>query len=254
VSDDQTRRAWLLRLGEMTVLAGVAGLVPEFATVVTASQAQAAVVLPPGVYDPDPSHLSHLLSGDPTPMIPVGTPTDYVLPRRGPLAPAFLSSVELPVAARLVEIILGGLDPAVRDQVVEWIDRYLQAAAGVRRAARRLDPLHRAVAVAYHSEAYVKRLEDDDPQAVARTGLRELEDRARERGGSSFLAAAPDIQIDLVRAIANAAPGSPARRGYDLLRREAIRGYYTTQAGLRELDYKGNAYYGACPGCNGGTG
>jgi len=33
------------------------------------------------------------------------------------------------------------------------------------------------------------------------------------------------------------------------LRREAIRGYFRSQAGLIELDYKGNAVYGACPGC-----
>ena len=38
--------------------------------------------------------------------------------------------------------------------------------------------------------------------------------------------------------------------GYEVLRHETIRGYYTTRAGLRDLNYQGNAFYGACPGCN----
>jgi hypothetical protein len=46
---------------------------------------------------------------------------------------------------------------------------------------------------------------------------------------------------------------SALRRFYDLVHREAIRGYYTTRVGLRELDYKGNAYYAECPGCEKNT-
>lgn len=42
---------------------------------------------------------------------------------------------------------------------------------------------------------------------------------------------------------------SDLRKLYDLARTEAIRGYYTTAEGLKELDYRGNAYYGDSPGC-----
>jgi hypothetical protein len=44
-------------------------------------------------------------------------------------------------------------------------------------------------------------------------------------------------------------PESPLGRCYLFLRREAIRGYFSSRAGLMELDYKGNAVYGTCPGC-----
>ena len=47
-------------------------------------------------------------------------------------------------------------------------------------------------------------------------------------------------------------PDSPLGRCYLFVRREAVRGYFTSQAGLKELDYKGNAFYGACPGCESG--
>ena len=36
---------------------------------------------------------------------------------------------------------------------------------------------------------------------------------------------------------------------FETLRNEAIRGYFTSAAGLKELDYKGNAYNPECPGC-----
>ena len=39
------------------------------------------------------------------------------------------------------------------------------------------------------------------------------------------------------------------RKFFEIARTEAVRGYYTTAAGLEELDYKGNAYYADSPGC-----
>jgi hypothetical protein len=76
-----------------------------------------------------------------------------------------------------------------------------------------------------------------------------LEQQSRERFGREFLELAGTAQTDLVREISPMPPESPLGRCYLFLRREAIRGYYTSQAGLIELDYKGNAFYGACPGC-----
>jgi hypothetical protein len=39
------------------------------------------------------------------------------------------------------------------------------------------------------------------------------------------------------------------RKFFEITRAQAVRGYYTSAAGLEELDYKGNAYYGDSPGC-----
>jgi hypothetical protein len=82
-----------------------------------------------------------------------------------------------------------------------------------------------------------------------RTGLELLEQQSRERYGREFLGLAETEQTDLVREVSRTPPESPLGRCYLFLRREAIRGYFTSQAGLMELDYKGNAFYGACPGC-----
>jgi hypothetical protein len=57
---DLTRRAWLLRLGELTALAGVAGLAPDLAGAMTLTvQEAAAAGLPPGLYEPSGEHLTH---------------------------------------------------------------------------------------------------------------------------------------------------------------------------------------------------
>ena len=60
-----------------------------------------------------------------------------------------------------------------------------------------------------------------------------------------------DEQAELLVTTSKADPGTAERKFYELARTEAIRGYYTTAAGLNELDYRGNAYYGDCPGCEG---
>ena len=60
--DDLTRRAWLLRLGELTALAGVAGLAPDLAGAMTRT-VQEADGLPPGLYEPSAEHLTVPASG-----------------------------------------------------------------------------------------------------------------------------------------------------------------------------------------------
>ena len=248
--EEPTRREWLLRLGEVTALAGVAGLVPELATTLTAAQEQAAAALPPGLYDPSTDHLTHVLGAQGAPMIPLGTETDYVRPRQEPFRPQWFSHDELPMARRIVEILLGTVDASVRDETVEWIDRRLASAAGARQAARRVEPLHRAVAVAYHGEARVVEEESAEPETQVRAALRQLDVQARARFNRAFVQARSSDQADLVREMSQAPADSVLGRGYAVLRRETVRGYYTTRAGLQDLNFKGNAYYGTCPGCN----
>ena len=249
IRNELTRREWLLRLGEITALAGVAGLVPELASTLAAEQEQAAAALPPGLYTPSPSHLIQALSAQGAHAIPPGSETDYVQPRQGPYRPQFFSPGEFRVVSRMAEIMLGKVDAGALPEAAEWVDLRLHSAAGVREAARRLDPLHRALAAAYYGEASVVELETDDVQAVARAGLAALEEQARQRIGRPFAELAASEQVELVRRISQQPQETPLRRFYDLLRRETIRGYYTSRQGLKELDYKGNAYYSQCPGC-----
>lgn len=244
-----TRREWLLRLGEITALAGVAGLVPEVATTLAAAEEQAAAALPPGLYEPSPKHLIHTLAAHDAPAIPPGSQTEYVQRPPGPFRPQFFSAEEFRVVSRLAEIQLGGVDAGVLAEATEWLDRRFYSAAGIREAARRLDRLHRALAVAYFGEGHVVELENDDPQSVARTGLAALEQHSRARFTRPFLQLSPSQQTDVVREMSQASRETPLRRFYDLLRREVIRGYYTSPRGLKELGYTGNAFYSECPGC-----
>lgn len=246
--DGLTRREWLLRLGEFTALAGVAGLAPQMATALGLAEQQATLALPPGLYEPSSKHLIHVLSSRGLPAIPPGSETDYVQPRQGRYQPQFFSPEEFRVVSRVLEILLGQVDAAALAETAEWVDLRFQSAARVREAARRLDPLHRALAVAYYGEAQVVELENSNPQAVARAGLAELQERAQKLG-HPFLELSASEQADVVREMSQEPEEAPLRRFYDLLRREAIHGYYTSQAGLRELDYKGNAYHVQCPGC-----
>jgi hypothetical protein len=235
--DDLTRRAWLLRLGEITTLAGVAGLVPDLATAMTVVPQEAAAGLPPGLYEPSMEHLTHALATRDAPATPRG-------------APLFFSRHELDVVTRLVGILLGNVDPEALSDAIAWLDLRLESDAGIRKAARSLDPLHRALAVAYYGKARVSELEAVDWQGIVRTGLNLLDQRSRERFGREFLELTGTAPIDLVSEAGRMPPESPLGRCYAFLRREAIRGYFTSRAGLKEIDYKGNAFYGVCPGCD----
>jgi hypothetical protein len=248
--EDLTRRAWLLRLGELTVLAGVAGLAPDLASAMTPTVQEAAAGLPPGLYEPSTQHLVHVLGARDAPIVPRGAETDFAAPRRSPFQPLFFSRHELEVVTPLVAILLGSVDPGALSEAIAWLDLRLQSDSGIRHAARTLEPLHRALAVAHYGEARVVELESVDAQAIVRSGLKLLDEQSRERFDQDFLGLAATAQTDLVRDISRTPPDSPLGRCYSFLRREAIRGYFTSQAGLRELDYKGNTMYGVCPGCD----
>jgi len=252
-ADELSRRQWLLRLGEMVVLAGVSGLVPESAVALLragqdASRASAA--LPPGLYDASTEHLVHALSsGGKKWSPPLGTETDYVQPNSLPFRPQFFSVEEFRVVTRFIEILLGNADATALSQATQWFDHWLYSAAGVRAAAQHLDQLHRLLAVAVNGEKSVRDLETADPQSVARAGLAALHDLSLQAHGQEFLQLTASQQIDLLTSSGSDQPGSPLRKFFEITRVQAIRGYYTSAAGLEELDYKGNAYYGDGPGC-----
>jgi hypothetical protein len=43
--------------------------------------------------------------------------------------------------------------------------------------------------------------------------------------------------------------GNAGTKFFAYFKPEVIRGYYTSQAGLHELDFKGNSFYARSPGC-----
>jgi hypothetical protein len=247
--EDLTRRAWLLRLGELTVLAGVAGLAPDLADAMRLTVQETAPGLPPGLYEPSAEHLVHVLGARDAPLVPPGAETDFAVPWQSPFQPSFFSHHELDVVTRLVEVLLGSVDARALSEAIAWLDLRLQSDSGIRHAARALEPSHRALAVAHYGEARVVEMETVDSQAIVRTGLKLLDQQSREHFGQEFLVLAATAQTDLVREISRTPADAPLGRFYLFVRREAIRGYFTSRAGLTELDYKGNAMYGVCPGC-----
>lgn len=252
-ADDLSRRQWLLRLGEMVVLAGVSGLVPESAAALLGAgqdASRAAAALPPGLYDASPEHLVHALSsGGKKWSPPPGSETDYVQPNSLPFQPQFFSVEEFRVVTRFVEILLGNADATALSQATQWFDQWLYSAAGVRAAAQHLDQLHRLLAVAVNGEESVRDLETADPQSVARAGLAALHALSLQAHGQEFLQLTASQQIDLLTSSVTEQPGNPLQKFFEITRAQAVRGYYTSAAGLEELDYKGNAYYGNGPGC-----
>jgi Gluconate 2-dehydrogenase subunit 3 len=247
--DDLTRRQWILRLGEFVALAGVSGVVPEFAASL-AGQQPASTALPPGLYVPSQDHLVHALSsGRANWTPPPGSETDYASLGSVSYQPQFFSAEEFPVATRLLEILLGKVDPSALSQAAQWFDLYLHSASGVRTAAQNLDPMHRVLAAEFFGEDAVRALETEDPQIVAHSGLHALQQLSTQTFGRDFVQLTDEQQVELITTAGTSKSESDLRKLYDLARTEAIRGYYTTAEGLKELDYRGNAYYGESPGC-----
>lgn len=241
-------------LGQLTVLTGFSGIVPDFATALDSSGVQPTTALPPGLYYPSEEHLSHAL-GDLGSMhtVPPDSETEYVKPPSGVFRPQFFSDEEFEIVTRVTEILLGKVDAGALAQSAQWIDLYLHSASGVREAAVKLDPLQRALAVAYYGEPAVRGLEISDPQTVVRSGIAALQELSKQQYGQGFLGIDDSQQNKLVSTMSAAQPDSPLRGLFETTRTEAARGYYTTAEGLKELDYKGNWYYAVCPGCERGA-
>jgi gluconate 2-dehydrogenase subunit 3-like protein len=250
VGNEVTRRQWLLILGELATVAGFSGVVPELTAALSVAEEQETTGLPPGLYHASQEHLSHALGGlGSMHNIPTGSETEYVQPNSLPFYPQFFSDEEFNVVTRLVEILLGKVDAAALSQAARWVDLYLDSAAGVRAAARTLDALHRTLAVAYYGETAVRELETADPQEVVRFGLKALQQHSIDQYGRGFMTLGEEQQANLIATVRTATPDSALRKLLGLMRAEALRGYFTTADGLKELDYKGNWYYASCPGC-----
>ena len=237
--DAITRRQWLLRLGEMVVLTGVSGLVPKFAPAQLSDEQEPLGALPPGLYAPSADHLIHALrSSGNLYTAPPGSETEYAQPFFGPFRPQFFSQDEFRVITRFVEIVLGRVNPEALSQTTQWLDLWLHSAASVQNAAQHLDPLHRALAVAYYGEQPVRELETSNPQTVAHEGLSALHALSAENHNLGFLELTEAQQVDLVKAAGAASQNGALRKFFDVMRSQAIRGYYTSAEGLKEPETK----------------
>lgn len=267
-----TRRDWLMKLGNAAILMGFSGTIESELKAGGPIPGQAespAEELPPGLYLPSSEHLSHaLMNSEPYHPIPPGSETDYVRPREGKFQPQFFSQEDFAAIKRIVQLMLGegahsseisGGGSESREEisevVAEWIDLRISTAPAVRQAAARLAPDHRVLAVAYHGEPAVRRLETADPQKICQEGLAWLEEESQHAAGGHFLGLSEGQQVDLLKAASDERPDKTGEnagsRFFDLIKAEVIHGFYTSRAGLNELDYKGNSYYATSPGCEG---
>jgi hypothetical protein len=250
---DQTRRDWIVTISQAAVgleLSGRAG-----AAVPSADQ------LPPGLYTPSRDHLSHALmsTGRFHPVVP-DCPTDYIRPRSEPFKPLFFSASEFVSILRLTGLMLGEAPrndenggQNITREIAEWIDLRVWSAGGVREAALRMHPPYRGLAVAYYGSARVKQLESSNPENTCREGLAWVSAAAKAKYSKDFLDLEIEQQVAFLRTIsderADKQAQNPGTRLFAFLKSEIIRGFYTSQAGLKELDFKGNAFYAQSPGC-----
>jgi hypothetical protein len=81
-----------------------------------------------------------------------------------------------------------------------------------------------------------------------------LHQLCEEKYHSDFPSLTPTQREEVMRGISAIPSNSELKNFYELVRNQAIRGYFTSAEGLKELDYKGNAYYPYCPGCESAKG
>jgi hypothetical protein len=191
--------------------------------------------LPPGLYLPSTQHLGHALAQTEQPPI-------------APHKPQFFSPSEYAVIRRIAGLILGEeAHSAASEVLAAWIDLRVSHSAAVRAAALHLDPLHHALAIGYYGADEVHETESSDHQKICREGLAWL----AEKG--DFLSLTTNRQIALLDSISDERADkhieNAGTRFFAFLKSEVIKGFYTSRAGLKELDFKGNGFYASSPGC-----
>jgi hypothetical protein len=251
---DQTRRSWMVTISQAAVGLGLSGS--------TQAHTQDPQQLPPGLYLPSSDHLSHaLMSTEQFHAVPPGCPTDYIRPRTRPFSALFFSASEFAVIRRLIGLLLGEVSTgdengheSIAQDVAEWIDLRVWSADGVRAAALSIHPLYRDLAVAYYGAAQVRQVEVLDPADTCRQGLAWMNAIAQAQHSKEFLALETEQQVAVLDTVSDERADKQLRnsgtRFFDFLKTETIKGFYTSEGGLKELDFKGNAFYARSPGCD----
>jgi hypothetical protein len=214
---DLSRRSWFLRLGGAAMLHEIGparGVAAE------------GRPLPPGLYEPSLQHLAHSLNAASRPVTIES-------------APRYFGAGDFSIIQTLAARILGEeVSHPVIAEIAGWLDLIAGRAAETRAAALALPAAHRRLAVDYYGEEAVRELESEDPQAVCRDGLAALKQ-------NGFAAMDPEAQIAHLAELERAKD-----RFLIWMKSRTLDGFYTSQQGLQELDYKGNAFYAESPGCD----
>jgi hypothetical protein len=94
---------------------------------------------------------------------------------------------------------------------------------------------------------------DLELQQDFRTGLAWLNTHSRKTQGNAFLRINPDQQTALLEPLAYKkkfrAGEERGREFFDLVREYTVMGFYTSEIGLKELDFPGLKFYGESPSC-----
>jgi gluconate 2-dehydrogenase gamma chain len=94
---------------------------------------------------------------------------------------------------------------------------------------------------------------DPDLQRGFREGLGWLNRHSVKTQGKRFLTLSPPQQIGLLEPLAYKAKHRPGeeqgREFFQLLREYTVMGFYTSEVGLKELDFPGLKFYAASPSC-----
>jgi hypothetical protein len=85
------------------------------------------------------------------------------------------------------------------------------------------------------------------------TGLTWLNAHSSRRNGKAFLALAADRQVALLEPLAYKAKHRPGeergREFFEMVREYTVMGFYTSEIGLKELDFPGLRFYAESPAC-----
>ncbi len=94
---------------------------------------------------------------------------------------------------------------------------------------------------------------DSELQPKFRAGLAWLDTRSQKTSGAPFLQLSPHQQSALLEPLAypKKFPHSEARgrKFFDLVREYTVMGFYTSEIGLKQLDYPGLQFYSESPSC-----
>jgi hypothetical protein len=128
----------------------------------------------------------------------------------------FFNASELATLRQLTALMLGeDSGSEVVQEVCQWIDLRLSDAAAVREAEVHVPPLYKKL---------MRASDNTNDEQLYREGL-------KPRPDEQYLNSISETEF------------------FKLLKSDVIRGFYTSHTGLKELDYKGNAYYAKSPGC-----
>ncbi|HKT12270.1 MAG TPA: gluconate 2-dehydrogenase subunit 3 family protein [Terriglobia bacterium] len=263
-----SRRKWLIDVGKAAALAGIAGRTAPLGAEVSAgilAPQNSADTLPPGLYLPSSGHLGMALEDDSRfHRMEPGCEVDFVRPRTGSYEPQFFSSDEYQMIYRLTALMLGepagpsadGAKPSggnIVDEVAEWVDLRTYSFSGGRDAAERLTPEQVALTEAYDGAPLLRRFKTSDPQKTYRDGLTWMARECERRHQVRFI----DLELRQQEAIlglvsderADKSVENDGTRFFRQLKDDTISGFYTSKAGLEELDDKANRFYAFSPGC-----